>query len=93
MQLPSAVSGLSPQDFPVKNLLYFFLEKLDLKTFLIFSGNGTFLYFSKGIFKTLVYSEHWHIENPGIFRTMTYLEPKAYSERCQTSTMECFEKK
>ena len=33
------------------------------------------------------YSEHWHIYNPSIFRTMTYLEPKAYSEQCQTSMM------
>ena len=33
------------------------------------SGNGTFLYFGKGIFRTLAYSEPWHVQNHGIFRT------------------------
>ena len=28
-----------------------------------------------------------------LFRTMANLEPEAYSEHCQTSTMECFTKK
>ena len=41
---------------------------------------------------TLAYSEPCYIQNPGIFRTMTYLEPEAYSELCQTSTMERFAK-
>ena len=39
-----------------------------------------------GIFRTLVYSKPWHIQNPGIFRT------RGYFESCQTSTMECFAK-
>ena len=39
------------------------------------------------------YSERWHIQNPSIFRNMTYLEIEAYSENCQTSTMEFFAKK
>ena len=49
--------------FSEKNL-YYFLKKPDLKQFLIFSGNITFLCFGKGIFRTLaylelkVYSEH-----------------------------------
>ena len=33
------------------------------------------------------YSESWNIQNPGI-----YSEPEAYSEPCQISTMERFEK-
>ena len=47
-----------------------------------------------GIFRTLVYSKPWHIQNqkhmqnPGIFRTEVYSEPKVNSEPCQTSTME-----
>ena len=28
------------------------------------------------------------MQNPGIFKTLTCLELKAYSEQCQTSTME-----
>ena len=32
------------------------------------------------------YSEPWHIQNPGVFRTL------AYSEPCQTSTMQHFAK-
>ena len=34
----------------------------------------------------------WHIQNPGIFRTLAYSEPVAHSEPCQTSTMELFAK-
>ena len=57
------------------------------------SGNRTFLYFEKGIFRTQVYleleaySEPWHIHNYGIFRTMIYLE------HYQTSKMESFAKR
>ena len=60
---------------PKKNFLYFFLKRPGLKKFLIFSGNETFLYFGKGM-----------------LRTLAYLQPEAYSEYCQTSTMECFAK-
>ena len=50
---------------------------------LYISGNGTFLYFRKRNF--LIFRERY-IQNPSIFRT------RAYSEHCQTSTMECFVK-
>ena len=41
---------------------------------------------NSGIFRTLVYSESWHIENqrhiqnPGISKTLAHSEPDAYSE-------------
>ena len=47
---------------------------------------------------TLVYPKLWHIQNQrhiqnhGLFRTLGYSEPEAYSEPCKTSTMEGFEK-
>ena len=50
------------------------------------------------MFRTLVYPKLWHIQNwkpvqnPELFRTLEYPEPEAYSEPCQTSTMEGFEK-
>ena len=49
------------------------------------------------IFKTVVYpepaySQTWYIQNPGIFRKLTYSKSEAYSEPCQTSTMKRFEK-
>ena len=37
-----------------------------------------------GIFRTLVHSEPWDIENQGIFRTLACWESKAYSEPFQT---------
>ena len=52
----------------------------------------------RGIFRSLVYQKllhiqnQRHIENPGLFRTLGYSEPEAYSEACQTSLMERFEK-
>ena len=51
-----------------------------------------------GIFRNLVYPNFWHIQNerhihnPGLFKTLKYSEPKAYSELCQTSTMKHFAK-
>ena len=50
-------------------------EKENPERIFYISGNGTFLYCRKGIFRTLVYSE------------LT-----AYSENCQTFTMERFAK-
>ena len=53
---------------------------------------------NRGIFRTLVYPKllhiqnQRHIQNPGLFKTLGYSEPEAYSEPCQTSTMERFEK-
>ena len=39
--------------------------------------------FKPDIFRTPAYSEHWHIQHPGIFRTLACLELEAYSEPCQ----------
>ena len=53
---------------------------------------------TRGIFRTLVYPKVWHIQNQrhiqnlGLFRNLGYSEPEAYSEPCQTSTMEHLEK-
>ena len=53
---------------------------------------------TRDILRTRLYSEPWHtqnhkdIQNICIFRTVAYSETKAYSEPCQTSTMECFGK-
>ena len=45
------------------------------------------------IFRTLVYSESWHIQNPGVFETLRYsFKTLAQPKPCQTSTMECFQK-
>ena len=49
---------------------------------------------ARSIFRTLVYpklrhSQNMrHVQNPGLRRTLGYLEPEAYSEPFQTSTME-----
>ena len=49
--------------------------------------------------QNLVYPKLWHIQNqrqiqnPGLFRTLGHSEPEAYSEPCQTSTTERFEKR
>ena len=37
-------------------------------------------------------TETWHIEIPGIFRTLTYLKLGAYSEHSKRFKMECFAK-
>ena len=53
---------------------------------------------TRDIFRTLLYLKLWHIrnqghiQNPGLFRTLGFSEPGTYSEPCQTSTMERFEK-
>ena len=47
-----------------KSFLYFFLKKPDLKKFLILSGNGTFLYFGRGLFRTQAYLELEAYLNP-----------------------------
>ena len=48
-------------------------------------NNSVFGYFSRsvcnpGIFRTLVYSESWHIQNPDITKTLARLKPETYSE-------------
>ena len=53
---------------------------------------------TRGIFRTLLYPKLWHIQNQrniqnsGLFRTLGQPELEAYSEPCQTSKMEHFEK-
>ena len=95
MGLPSALSSLSPQKFPQRKFLIFFLKKtysenvssIFSKKPPEFSGNETFLYFGKGIFRTLTYleleaySELWYIQNP-----------RHMAEHCQTPTMGSFAK-
>ena len=39
-----------------------------------------------------VNSETWHIDNPGIFITLTYLKPDTYSQSFQRFKFECFPK-
>ena len=41
---------------------------------------------------TLGYSQPWYIKNTGMFRTRDIFSILGYSDPCQTSTMECFEK-
>ena len=58
MELPTALSGLSPQSFSQKNFLNFFLKKTrSEKSFSYISGNGTFLYFLKR--KLFLYFRKW----------------------------------
>ena len=45
MELPTALFGLNPQNFFLKNFLYFFLKKSALKKFLIFFLEKAFLIF------------------------------------------------
>ena len=53
---------------------------------------------TRDIFRTLVYPKYWHIQNQRhiqnleLFRNLGYSEQEAYSESCQISTMERFEK-
>ena len=93
MQLPSKLSGLSPQIFSIK-FFSFFLKKPALKNFIIFSQKKNslyfqesklsyiffkkfFLYFGKGIFRTLVhlelgaYLEPWYVQNPRHIQTLS----------------------
>ena len=82
--------GLIPQIFSLTHFLYFFPKK-----FLIFSQKKPFLIFRKRNF--LIFWEKY-IQNPemfrtrSIFRTLVYSKSEAYSEHCQTSTMERFVK-
>ena len=78
--------------FSQKKAVLVFREKETLKKLLILQEMETlksFLYFRKRNF--LIFRER-HIQNPDIFRTLVYLEPKAYSENYQTSTTERFAK-
>ena len=49
------------------NFLHFRTRKSRKNLYI--SGNRTFSYFGKGIFRTLAYLEPWHIHNYDIFRT------------------------
>ena len=63
---------------------------------LIYSESGIFK--TRVMFRTPVYPKLWHIQNqryiqnPRLLRTLGYAVPETYSEPCQTSTMERFEK-
>ena len=62
MQQPSALSSLSPQNFSLKNFVYFFLKKPNLKKLLIFSQKS-FSNFQKtelSYISVKAYSEPWH---------------------------------
>ena len=86
---------LRPQPLKIvpKKCLIFFSKKHTLKQFLIFSQKKVFLIFRKQNF--LIFRERY-IQNLGIFRTrsifrtLVYLQLKAYSEHCQTSAIERF---
>ena len=88
MQLSTALSGLSSQNFSLKKFFYFFQKNLLWKSFLYFLKKSfsnfqeTELTYTPG----KVYSENCHIRTRRIFRTLVY------SEHCQTSTMERFVK-
>ena len=45
-----------------------------------------------GIFRNMVYSQPWYIQNPRMFRMLLYSKSEAYSELCQTSAMKHFAK-
>ena len=86
MQLPGALFGLCPQNFLPRKISYtcpekvsYIFRKRELSCF--FLKKKFFLYFGKGIFRTLPYLE-----------VKAYLEPEVNSEHCQTSTMERFVK-
>ena len=69
-------SYISENGKPGKNYLYFKRTELSY-----ISGNGTFLYFLKGVFLKF---QETYIQNPsifrnrGIFKTLVYSEPEAY---------------
>ena len=96
MELPSALSGLSPQNVSLKNFFFFFLKYPTLKNSFVFSLKNfsnfqetvlSYIFFKK-VF--LIFREKF-IQNPSmfitrsIFRTLVYLDPGVYSEYCQTS--------
>ena len=92
MQLPSALFGLSLQSFSLKPFFYFFLKKPAEKVSYIFSKKA-FLIFRKRnflIFRERYIRYHGRFRTRSIFRTLAYSEPEAYSDHCQTSTMERF---
>ena len=82
MQLPGPLFGFRPQNFSPQKILI-----PALKAFLIFRKRNFLIFSSKKFF--LYFGK-------GIFRTLAYLQLKAYlepevnSEHCQTSTMEHF---
>ena len=73
---------------PLRQILHVKIFSLKQKTNQIFPNTSSYYsdkfgtLFKPGILKTLVYSEHWHIQiqNLAIFRTLAYLELEVYSE-------------
>ena len=47
---------------------------------------------TRSIFRNMVYSQPWYIQNPRMFRMLLYSKSEAYSELCQTSAMKHFAK-
>ena len=97
LELTSAFSDLSPQSFSLKEFLIFIPKKNFLifskKSFSNFQETELYCIFLKKVF--LIFRErymqnHGRFRTRSIFRTLVYSEPEAYSEHCQTSTMECF---
>ena len=81
----ATISGLNPQNFSLKNFLYFFLKKPALKKFLIFSQKNftnfqeaelSYIFFKK-VF--LIFRERY-IQKPGKFRTRSLIRTLVYSE-------------
>ena len=80
----------------------------DLGTFKAYTGNSRpcvtlthsepWYFQNHGVFRILVYLEHWHIlnhihiRNHGTFRNLVYSEPETYSKPSQASTMKRFVK-
>ena len=87
IQLLVALSGLVSQNFSIIKFLVIFLKK----TFPIIKKRNLpynfffLLYLGKAIFRTLAY-----LELGALFKSLVYIEPKAYLEHYQTSMMERF---
>ena len=81
MELPSALFGLSPQNFSQKSFLYFFLKNLALKNLTYIFSKTSFVNFRKG--NILIFLERY-MKKPGIsrprtiFRTLVYSEPETF---------------
>ena len=71
-----------------KSFFYFVLKKFVLRKCHIFSKKS----FSNFQEAELCIQNHSIFRTKGIFRTLEYLEPDAYSEHCQTFMMGLFAK-
>ena len=85
MELPSALSGLSPQNVSLKNFFFFFLKYPALKNSFVFSLKNfsnfqetvlSYIFFKK-VF--LIFREKF-IQNPSMFITRSIFKTLVYSE-------------